>query len=365
MANVDAHLRMMASRNCSDLHLKAGAPPAVRVDGHLEIMRDDPELTAEQTEAFAREMLEKRHLPIFENGGDVDFAYSCPGVGRFRVNVFRQRGTVSITARRVSADEHGFAELGLPAVVERLSNEPRGLVLVTGTAGSGKTTTLAAMIDYINRTRDGHIVTIEDPIEVVHHDMQCVIDQREIGVDTSTYADALRHVVRQDPDVILIGEMRDHETVSAALSAAEIGNLVLSTLHTIDATETINRVIDLYPPHQQRQARLMLAATLRGVISMRLLPGVGGGLVPAVEVLVMTGTIRECILDPDQTFKIRDAIAEGEYYGMQTFDQSLLRLLEGGRISVEDALATSANAHDFRIKLRQIGVEIPQARQAY
>jgi twitching motility protein PilT len=346
----------MAERGCSDLHLKAASAPAVRLDGHLDILADMPVLTPDDTLQLATEILEERHLAAFNDGADVDFAYSLPGDGRFRMNIFRQRGTVSITARRVSSSREGFASLGLPAVVEKLANERRGLVLVTGTAGSGKTTTLAGMIDYINNSRDAHIVTIEDPIEVVHNDIKCVIDQREIGIDTASYEDALRHVVRQDPDVILIGEMRDHVTVSAAMTAAEIGNLVLSTLHTIDATETINRVIDFYPPHQQHQARIMLASTLRGIISMRLLPAIGGGRVPAVEVLVMTGTIREYILDPEQTHKIRDAMNEGEYYGMQSFDQSLLSLYQAGRITMEDAIATSANAHDFRIKLRQIGV---------
>jgi twitching motility protein PilT len=361
MAEIDALLKMMAERGCSDLHIKAGSPPAVRLDGVLEILRDMPAIDAAATEAFAREMLEPRHRPLFDDGRDIDMAYPLEGVGRFRINIFRQSGAVSIAARRVSTDRPGFAELGLPDVIEQLANEPRGLVLVTGTAGSGKTTTIAAMIDYINRTRSGHIVTVEDPIEVLHEDETCVIDQREIGIDTDSYADALRHVVRQDPDIVFIGEMRDHITVSAALTAAEIGNLVLSTLHTIDATETVNRIIDFFPPHQQLQTRLMLASTLRGIVSLRLLPAIGGGLVPAVEVLVMTGTVREYLLDPEQTSKIRDAMGEGEYYGMQTFDQSLIRLYQEGKITVEDAIATSANAHDFRIKLRQLGITPPPA----
>jgi twitching motility protein PilT len=359
MAAIDALLRMMAERGCSDLHIKAGTPPAVRLDGVLEILRDMPPIDAASTEAFALEMIEPRQRQLFEEGRDIDMAYPLTGVGRFRVNIFRQSGAVSLAARRVSTDRPGFAELGLPEVIEHLANEPRGLVLVTGTAGSGKTTTIAAMIDYINRTRNGHIVTVEDPIEVQHEDQRCVIDQREIGIDTDSYADALRHVVRQDPDVVFIGEMRDHVTVSAALTAAEIGNLVLSTLHTIDATETVNRIIDFFPPHQQYQTRLMLASTLRGIVSMRLLPAIGGGLVPAVEVLVMNGTVREHLLDQEQTYKIREAMAEGEYYGMQTFDQSLVRLLQEGKISIEDAIATSANTHDFRIKLKQLGIAPP------
>ena len=234
---------------------------------------------------------------------------------------------------------------------------------MTGTAGSGKTTTLAAMIDHINSTREGHIVTIEDPIEVLHQDKKCIVNQREIGIDTDSYEDALRHVVRQDPDVILIGEMRDHETVSAALTAAEIGNLVLSTLHTIDATETINRVIDFFPPYQQKQVRLMLAATLRGIVSLRLIPSMQGGLVPAVEVLVMTGSIREYITDPDKTYLIRDAIEEGDYYGMVTFDQSLLCLYQNRKITLDDAISMAHNAHDFKIKVRQLGVTPTAAAQ--
>ena len=235
---------------------------------------------------------------------------------------------------------------------------------MTGTAGSGKTTTLASMIDHLNRTREGHIVTIEDPIEVLHDDKKCIVNQREIGIDTESYADALRHVVRQDPDIILIGEMRDHETVSAALTAAEIGNLVFSTLHTIDATETVNRIIDFFPPYQQKQIRLILASTLKGIISMRLIPSINGGLVPAVEVLVMTGTIREYILDPEQTYKIRDAMDEGDYYGMQTFDQSLLTLYTAGKITMDDAMAMAANAHDFKIKLRQLGISSQKAAES-
>jgi twitching motility protein PilT len=359
MARIDALLAMMSEKGASDLHLKAGSPPAVRVDGRLVILRDQAVLSADEMLALAREMLEARNIESFERGDDIDCAYSVEGIGRFRVNVFRQRGAVSLTARRVSSKHLSFAELGLPEVVQKMADERRGLVLVTGTAGSGKTTTLGTMIDYINHSRHGHIVTIEDPIEIVHDDALCVIDQREIGIDTTSYADAMRHVVRQDPNVILIGEMRDAETVSTALTAAEIGNLVLSTLHTIDATETINRIIDFYPPYQQRQARIMLGATLRGIVSMRLIPAVGGGLVPAVEALVMNGTIREYILDPEQTYKIRDAMNEGEYYGMQTFDQSLIKLLQAGKITVEAGLATSANSHDFRIKLRQIGVAVP------
>ncbi|MBN1192450.1 MAG: PilT/PilU family type 4a pilus ATPase [Coriobacteriia bacterium] len=363
MAEIDGLLKMMVENGSSDLHLKVGSPPAVRLNGNLVVLRDLPVLTSDATATLAKSMMDDRQKTSFENHRELDFAYSLPGVGRFRVNVFHQRGSVGMALRRVITERAGIENLGLPPVVRRLAEEPRGLVLVTGTAGSGKTTTLAAMIDHINRTREGHIVTIEDPIEVLHQDDKCIINQREIGIDTESYADALRHVVRQDPDIVLIGEMRDHETVSAALTAAEIGNLVLSTLHTIDATETINRIIDFFPPYQQKQTRLMLASTLKGIISMRLIPSINGGLVPAVEVMVMTGTIREYIMDPDKTYMIRDAMEEGEYYGMQTFDQSLLKLYSDGRITLEDATAMAANAHDFKIKVRNLGVTPEQAAQ--
>lgn len=363
MAEIDGLLKMMADNGSSDLHLKVGSPPAVRLNGRLVVLRELPVLTPDATSKLALSMMDERQSASFENHRELDFAYSLSGVGRFRVNVFHQRGSVGMTLRRVTMERSGIESLGLPPVVRRLAEEPRGLVLVTGTAGSGKTTTLAAMIDHINHTRDGHIVTIEDPIEVLHQDAKCIINQREIGIDTESYADALRHVVRQDPDVVLIGEMRDHETVSAALTAAEIGNLVLSTLHTIDATETINRIIDFFPPYQQKQTRLMLASTLKGIISMRLIPSINGGLVPAVEVMVMTGTIREYIMDSEKTYLIRDAMEEGEYYGMQTFDQSLLNLYSQNRITMDDAVAMAGNAHDFKIKVRALGISPEQATQ--
>ena len=364
MAEIDGLLKLMTDQGSSDLHIKVGSPPAVRLNGKLQVLRDLPVLNPAQTLALAVGMMDERQKVSFENHRECDFAYSLSGVGRFRVNVFRQRGSVGMTLRRCATDRPAIEALGLPAVVRRLADEPRGLVLVTGTAGSGKTTTLAAMIDHINHTREGHIVTIEDPIEVLHVDDKCIINQREIGIDTESYADALRHVVRQDPDVVLIGEMRDHETVSAALTAAEIGNLVFSTLHTIDSTETVNRIIDFFPPYQQKQIRLMLASTLKGIISLRLIPSINGGLVPAVEVLVMTGTIREYVIDPEKTYMIRDAMEEGEYYGMQTFDQSLLSLYQDQRITLDDAMAMAHNAHDFKIKVRQLGVNPQQAAES-
>jgi twitching motility protein PilT len=364
MAEIDGLLKMMSDSGSSDLHLKAGSPPAIRLNGRLRVLHDMPALTMEDTIRLAHGMMDERQAASFDNHCESDFAYSLDGVGRFRVNVFHQRGSVGLTLRRVATERAGFEELGLPSVVSNLANEPRGLVLVTGTAGSGKTTTLAAMIDHINMTRDGHIVTIEDPIEVMHQDKRCIINQREIGIDTDSYADALRHVVRQDPDVILIGEMRDNETVAAALTAAEIGNLVLSTLHTIDATETISRIIDFFPPYQQKQVRLMLASTLKGIISMRLIPTINGGLCPAVEIMITTGTVKEYIIDPDQTYNIRDAMDEGDYYGMQTFDQSLLTLYQQGRITLDDAIGMSANSHDFKIKVRQLGIDLSKAAES-
>jgi twitching motility protein PilT len=364
MAEIDGLLQLMTEKGSSDLHVKAGSPPAIRLNGRLVVLREYQPLDAAATRVLAMGMMDDRQKATFENHREVDFAYSVSGVGRFRVNVFHQRGSVGITLRRVATDRASVTDLGLPPIVTKLADEPRGLVLVTGTAGSGKTTTLAAMIDHINSTREGHIVTIEDPIEVLHSDKKCIVNQREIGVDTDSYAEALRHVVRQDPDIIFIGEMRDHETVAAALTAAEIGNLVFSTLHTIDATETINRIIDFFPPYQQKQVRLMLASTLRGIISMRLIPSINGGLVPAVEVMVMTGTIREYITDPDKTYLIRDAMEEGEYYGMQTFEQSLLDLYRERTITLEDAIAMAANAHDFKIKVRQLGIDPQQAAES-
>jgi twitching motility protein PilT len=357
MAEIDGLLKLMADRGASDLHIKVGSPPALRLHGRLMIVAEIAALTAEQTRMLAAGMMDEHQRKQLDEGREVDFAYQLEDVGRFRINAFHQRGYVGMTLRRVATERASIEALGLPQVIRHLADEPRGLVLVTGTAGSGKTTTLASMVDHINSTREGHIVTIEDPIEVMHEDKRCIVDQREVGIDTESYAEALRHVVRQDPNVILIGEMRDFDTVSAALTAAEIGNLVFSTLHTIDATETVNRVIDFYPPHQQKQVRLMLGATLKGVISLRLIPSIQGGLVPAVEVLVMTGTIREYILDSDKTYLIRDAMEEGMYYGMQTFDQSLLRLYQDGKITLDDAVAMAHNAHDFKIKVRQLGID--------
>ena len=357
MVNVNAYLQYVCDKGGSDLHVKSGGPAYIRVDGELSEIHELPMLSPSDTEEFAAYLMDPVSTERFRQGIEADFAYSLPGVGRFRVAVFRQRGSVGIVLRRVLPGNQGFEELGLPAAVRKLAEEHRGLVLVTGPTGSGKTTTTAAMIGHINATRRCHIVSIEDPIEILHRDAMAIIDQREIGVDTADFARAMRAVARQDPDVIFIGEMRDLETVSAALQAAETGHLVISTLHTTNATDTINRVIDMFPPHQQSQARLSLANSLKGVVSQRLLSRAGGGRVAAIEVLVMTTRLHDFLIDPDKTDNIQTAIAEGEYYGMQTFDQHLLALYEAGVIALKDALAAATSPHDFRVAVRAAGLD--------
>jgi twitching motility protein PilT len=309
-------------------------------------------LAAEDTEGAFHEIAEPRSLSEFESEGEADFSYALPGVSRFRVNVFRQRGAISIVCRAIPFQIRSIADLGLPEVVRELAEEQRGIVLVTGTTGSGKSTTLAAMIDHINETRSSHIITLEDPIEYLHADKTSIVNQREVGSDTVGFGRAMRRVLRQDPDVILIGEMRDEETVRTALSAAETGHLVLSTVHTLDATETINRIIDFFPPHQQQQARVMLAATMRGAIAQRLVPDVSGeGRVPASEVMVVTGRIQDLILNPEETGKITEVIAEGDYYGMRTFDQALMSYVAEGRIAEQVAMEYASNPHDLKLML--------------
>jgi len=355
---VDELLHEMVSRNASDLHIKAGSPPVVRIDGELHLL-DEPPLSPEDTKDAAASIMTDKQIRRFSEHNEIDFAYSAPNIGRFRVNIYRQRGSISIAMRQVATTIPSFDELHLPDIVKRLALEPRGMVLVTGTTGSGKTTTLAAMIDHINNTMRRHIVTVEDPIEVLHKDRKAIINQREIGLDTESYSSALKYVLRQDPDDILIGEMRDVETVSSALTAAQTGHFVMSTLHTIDATETINRIIDFYPLHQQKQVRIMLAGTLRGIVSQRLLPRADGqGRVPAVEVMVMTNRIRDFILDADQTSQIGQAIKEGEFYGMMTFDQALLKLYEEGMITLHDAAQVASNPHDFKLLVQSQGHDV-------
>lgn len=357
--NVHDYLMQLVEKNGSDLHMKAGGPAFVRVDGDLKPLANLPPLSPADTEGFAYALMDDRVAQHFADTNEADFAYSYAGVGRFRVNAFRQRGSVGVVMRRVLPGAPDFETLGLPPAVRKLAEEHRGLILVTGPTGSGKTTTTAAMIGHINRTRRCHIVSIEDPIEVMHRDELAIVDQREVGVDTATFSSALRGVARQDPDVIFIGEMRDVETVLAALQSAETGHLVISTLHTTDASETVNRIIDLFPPHQQHQARLSLANSLKGVVSQRLLPrATGEGRIAAVEVLVMTARIFEFIINSDQTEQIIDAIADGKYYGMQSFDQHLLDLYEAGDITLRDALAAATSAHDLRVAVRAAGLAV-------
>jgi twitching motility protein PilT len=352
MFDIDTALRTVVERGGSDLHVKVASPPIVRVHGDLLHIEGHGRLTPEDTEKAFNDIAEVRSLTEFEEDGEADFSYSIPDVARFRVNAFRQRGSISIVARAIPYGIRSIDELGLPPIVRSLAEEQRGIVLVTGTTGSGKSTTLAAMIDHINRTRARHIVTLEDPIEYLHRDNRSIVNQREVGSDTKSFARAMRRVLRQDPDVILIGEMRDEETVRTALSAAETGHLVLSTVHTLDATETINRIIDFFPPHLQQQARVMLSSTLRGAIAQRLVPDLTGeGRVAAAEVMVVTGRVQDLILNPEETGKITEVIAEGEYYGMSTFDQSLLRYVMEGRISEEVALDAASSPHDFKLML--------------
>ena len=355
--SLDELLEHLCLAKGSDLHLKAGARPHIRVDGHLQ-PTDHPVVTAEGMVTMAAGVLPEERAEEFARTNEADVGFSIGGLGRFRVNVYRQRGTVAMVFRRVPNVVPAFAELGVPASVESLASELRGLVLVTGPTGSGKTTTVAAMIDHINRTRPVNVVTIEDPIEFVFDEDRALVNQREIGNDTGGFAEAMRRVLRQDPDVIFIGEMRDPETVRAALSAAETGHLVLSTLHTADTVETINRIIDFFPSAQHRQVRLSLATSLRGIVSQRLLERTdGGGRVPAVEVLVNTGRIADRIIDPETTGdSIHEIVADGEFYGMQTFDQSIFGLYRDGWVSLRDALAAASSAHDLRVALQRAGL---------
>jgi len=351
-------LSMLVERNGSDLHLKVGTPPKIRESGAL-LPLEREHLSHDEMEAIGAAIVPPDRVERFEATGEIDFAYSLPGVGRFRVNVFRQRGSVSAVARTLRFGGPSFDEMGLPEVIRQLADEQRGLVLVTGPTGSGKTTTLAAMIEHLNHTRQSHIVTIEDPIEVLFRDEVASINQREVGSDTESFLSALRAALRQDPDVILIGEMRDTETVRTSLQAAETGHLVLSTLHTVDATETVNRVVDFFPPEQQGQIRLTLAGALKGIICQRLVRARDGGMAPCHEVLVNTGRVAERISDADKTAEIHEVIAEGDYYGMCTFEQSLLQLVKDDKVAVDAAVSASSNPHDFTLQLQQSGIVLP------
>jgi twitching motility protein PilT len=358
MFDVDAALMTVIETDASDLHLKVPAPPIVRQHGKLVPIEGLEGLRPEDTETTLFHMLtDEAKLEAFRNEREVDFSYSVPGVARFRVNAFVQRGAVSLVCRAIPFEIKTATELMLPPVIDEIADEERGLILLTGTTGSGKSTTLAAMIDHINTSYAKHIVTIEDPVEFLHRDKSSIINQREVGEDTASFARALRRVLRQDPDVILVGEMRDEETVRTALSAAETGHLVLSTIHTVDAAESVNRIIDFFPQSEQRQARAMLAGTLKAVISQRLVrtPD-GNGRVATCEILRMTGRVRDMIMNPEETGKLPEVISEGTYYGMQTFDQALLGHVQQGRVSMEVALKAATHPHDFKLLVSSDGL---------
>jgi len=362
---IDELLRRAVESKASDLHLKVGNHPYLRIDGILNPIGDVPRVTPEEMLSMAFSMMTNRQKQKFKETAELDMAYGVAGLGRFRVNVFQQRGNVGMVLRVIPTKIKTIEELELPRVLQKVCEEQRGMILVTGTTGSGKSTTLAAIIDRINSLRQEHIITIEDPIEYLHRDKKGFINQREVEVDTSSFSTALRAALRQDPDVILVGEMRDIETIQTALLAAETGHLVLSTLHTLDATETIQRIIAVFPPPEQKQIRLQLASTLRSVISQRLVRrGDGAGRVPAVEVMITTGYIRDCIMNPDKTRMIRDAIAAGtSQYGMQTFDQSIYDLYSRGLITLEEALMRASNPDEFRLRIQGVRSTADAARE--
>jgi twitching motility protein PilT len=354
--NLETLLRTMISRGASDLHLKVGAFPHLRVNGELVPLAEFGKITNEDALMMAFSVMNNKQKQRFRDTTEVDLGHGLKGLGRFRVNVFQQRGNVSVAIRAIPSNVPTIESLHLPKVLEKIASEARGLVLVTGTTGSGKSTTIAAMLSYINEHMTKHIITIEDPIEFLHNDRQSLVSQREVSVDAQSFGGALRSALRQDPDVIMVGEMRDLETIETALLAAETGHLVFSTLHTLDSLETINRVIAVFPPNQQRQIRMQLAQVLRGVISMRLIKRSDiPGRVPAIEVMVVTEFIRNCIIDPDKTRTIRSAIAAGtSQYGMQTFDQSIYEHYKAGRITYEDALICATNPDEFKLRVQGI-----------
>jgi twitching motility protein PilT len=363
MFDVKTALRELVDKGGSDLHLKVSSAPLYRVNGELTLETGAGELSSEDTNGALRDLLsDEIKLEEFAQEHEVDFSFEIEGVARFRINAFQQRGLTSMVCRAIPHRISTIDELSLPPVVRDLAEEERGIVLLTGTTGSGKSTTLAAMIDHINNTMSKHIVTIEDPIEFVHTDKRSAINQREVGMDTASFKRALRRVLRQDPDVILVGEMRDEETVQTALSAAETGHLVLSTIHTVDATESINRMLDFFPPHQHQQARSMIAGTVKGVISQRLVPGADGGRVAVCEILRMTGRVRDMIVDPEQTGKLVEVITSGAYYGMQTFDQALFGHVKAGRVTFEDAMHVASSPHDFKLLMQADGRRGPSRR---
>jgi twitching motility protein PilT len=349
-------LAIAVKAKSSDIHIRAGLVPIVRIDGKLRPIPNAPRLAPDVVRAMVHAIMNERQRKQFEENFEVDLSYGVPGLGRFRINVYSQRGTVAMAMRSISMGVPTLSTLNLPPVLEKLSMEERGLILVTGTTGSGKSTTLAAMVDYINDHKTCNLITIEDPVEYLHRDKKSIISQREVGFDTNSFGQALKGALRQDPDVILVGEMRDLETIETAMSAAETGHLVMSTLHTLDATETINRIISVFPPYHQRQVRTQLAGVIKGAISQRLVNRADGkGRVPAVEVMLGTARIRECIDNEDKSKQIPEAIAQGYVaYGMQTFDQSLMQLYTKKLITYDEAMRQSTNPDDFALKVSGI-----------
>jgi twitching motility protein PilT len=362
--HVNDLLKLAVEAGASDLHLKVGSYPMMRVRGNLVPASEEARLTHEDTVGMAAAVMSTQQRQKFKDSLEIDLAYSVPGLGRFRCNVFQQRGTIGLVLRVIPIGVKTVEDLGLPQILKTIASEERGLVLVTGTTGSGKSTTLAALVDHVNQTRCSHVVTVEDPIEFLHRDNRSIVNQREVSVDTRSFAHALRSALRQDPDVILVGEMRDYETIETALHASETGHLVFSTLHTLDATETINRIIAVFPPHQQKQIRMQLAAVLRAVISQRLVPRADGkGRAPACEVMITTPFIRDCIIDKEKTHLIHSAIAAGtSQYGMQTFDQAIFALYEQKLVTYDEALRWASNKDEFKLKVQGISTTADETR---
>jgi twitching motility protein PilT len=362
--HVNELLKLAVEAGASDLHLKVGSYPMMRVRGNLVPASEEARLTHEETVGMAAAVMSTQQRQKFKDSLEIDLAYSVPGLGRFRCNVFQQRGTIGLVLRVIPIGVKSVEELGLPQILKTIASEERGLVLVTGTTGSGKSTTLAALVDHVNQTRCSHVVTVEDPIEFLHRDNRSIVNQREVSVDTRSFAHALRSALRQDPDVILVGEMRDYETIETALHASETGHLVFSTLHTLDATETINRIIAVFPPHQQKQIRMQLAAVLKAVVSQRLIPRADGkGRAPACEVMITTPFIRDCIVDKEKTHLIHSAIAAGtSQYGMQTFDQAIFALYDQKLVTYDEALRWATNKDEFKLKVQGISTTSDETR---